>query len=180
MRWWQMPANSQAQVAQERPAAFVHQRAQAGDESGAVVQYSDGGMLCAVGIRVVRQVHGPHGVDGHRAWKLAAHVPAQCSQGMLVGVQAMGYKAFAHGGSVVGVQSVEGVGDLAAARMAHQHFEAQYFLGYPVRLAAGGMVNSWYARERRLARKAARLRENRLPSTPPHEANRRQAQQTHH
>lgn len=31
-----MPADSQAQVAQERPTAFFHQRAQVGDESGAV------------------------------------------------------------------------------------------------------------------------------------------------
>ncbi len=67
MRWWQMPANSQAQVAQERPAAFVHQRAQAGDESGAVVDDAQCHVLASVGICVVRQVHGPHSVDGHRA-----------------------------------------------------------------------------------------------------------------
>lgn len=64
------------------------------------------------------------------------------------------------------VQAVEGGGDLATTRVAHQHFEAQDFLHYPIGLAAGEMRNIRHACERRLTGKAARLRYDGLPCTP--------------
>jgi hypothetical protein len=65
------------------------------------------------------------------------HFTAQLHQCMLMGLDAMGDKAFAHRVRLRLVQAVEGGGDFSATVCAHEHFKTKHPMHHPVGFASG-------------------------------------------
>lgn len=126
-------------------------------------------LLFANGIGVESQVHRPYGVDGHRAWSPVAHLFAQARQGVLIRLEAVGYKGLANGATRQrGMLVIEIVSNLAATLAPHQHFEPQHFLDDPVGFAPGGVSQLPLDRFRDCApREAAGFGYSVKPAAPP-------------
>ncbi len=139
-------ADSQAQVANQRPAALVDHRRQPRAVARPVIDDAQHGAWCPVVVPHKRQVHAPDAVDVHRRGALVAQFAGNVEQRVLVVADGVADKGLAD--SCWRMQAVEGVSHFATTDMfAHQGFEAQHFVHNPVGLLAGqwrwGVNGSW-------------------------------------